>query len=226
MFDNLLSVKKDTKAVVLLSGGMDSTTLLYYCLKTHKEVHAVIINYNQRHKKEIEHAKRIATNTNVEFTLINLQLPNFEGSPLVDNNTSVPNQSDNKQAATVVPLRNTFFLLHACAIATSVKAQDVYLGAVEDDQLSYPDCRPEYFEAFQKMLHSQNSDIRINYPFVTFKKDKIVALGEKLNVPWNMTWTCYRGLVKACGQCDACKERLNAFQINQLADPIDYSYNH
>ena len=139
MIDELLQNKKDTKAVVLLSGGMDSTTLLYYCLKIHKEVHAVIIDYNQRHKKEIEHAKQISEHANVKFTLLNLQLPRFTGSPLVDSNTDVPKQSDNNQSSTVVPLRNTFFLLNACAIATSIQAQDIYLGAVEDDQLSYPD---------------------------------------------------------------------------------------
>lgn len=222
MFEELLNQKKDTKAVVLLSGGMDSTTLLYYCLKIHRGVQAVIISYNQRHKKEIEHAKLIAKKANVSFSIINVQLPRFEGSALVDSNTAVPEQKENKQAVTVVPLRNTFFLLHACAIATSIKAQDVYLGAVEDDQLSYPDCRPAFFDAFQEMLDSQNSDLKINYPFVQFKKDKIVALGEELKVPWDLTWTCYQGQEKACGQCDACRERLHAFQANKLSDPIEY----
>ena len=215
--------KKNTKAVVLLSGGMDSSTLLYYSLKIHKEVHVVIINYNQRHKKEVEHAKRIAEKVNVSFTQVNIQLPSFEGSPLVDPNSSVPKQSDNKQATTVVPLRNTFFLLHACAVATSIGAQDVYLGAVEDDQLSYPDCRPEFFEAFQTMLSSQESNLRINYPFVGLKKDKIVALGQELSVPWYMTWTCYQGKEKECGKCDACNQRLLAIKNNNIIDPIEYA---
>ncbi len=222
MYKELLNQKKNTKAVVLLSGGMDSTTLLFYCLRIHKEVHAVIIDYNQRHKKEIDHAIRIAKKANVSITLVNIQLPSFEGSPLVDANTSVPAQQENKQAVTVVPLRNTFFILHACAVATSIRAQDVYLGAVEDDQLSYPDCRPVFFDAFQKLLISQNSEIKINYPFVQFKKDKVVALGQELGVPWDLTWTCYQGKEKACGQCDACKERLHAFQVNDLPDPIEY----
>lgn len=222
MFEEILNKKKNTKAVVLLSGGMDSSTLLYYCLKVHKKVHAVIVNYNQRHKKEIEQAKSIAQKVNVPFTQVTIQLPSFEGSPLVDQNSSVPKQSDNKQATTVVPLRNTFFLLNACAVATSIDAQDVYLGAVEDDQLSYPDCRPAFFEAFQSMLSSQESNLHINYPFVDFKKNKIVALGQYLGVPWHLTWTCYQGKEKACGQCDACKERLNAFKNNNLVDPIEY----
>lgn len=218
----LLEEKKDTKAVVLLSGGMDSTTLLYYCLTIHKYVHVVIIDYNQRHKKEIEHAKRIVSEINVPFTQVNIQFPKYEGSPLVDSETSVPNQLDNKQGITVVPLRNSFFLLHACAVATSINATDVYLGAVEDDQLSYPDCRPEYFKAFQNMLQSQESSIIINYPFVQLNKTKIIALGQKLNVPWYLTWTCYNGREKACGTCDACKERLIAFEQNNLTDPINY----
>lgn len=221
-FEPLLQEKKKTKAVVLLSGGMDSTTLLYYCLKIHKDVHAVIIDYNQRHKKEIDHAKQIAKKRNVPITQVSIQFPKYEGSPLVDQDTQVPDQSDNKQSATVVPLRNSFFLLHACAVATSIKATDVYLGAVQDDQLSYPDCRPDYFKAFQQMLHAQENSVIINYPFVHFKKNKIIALGQELNVPWEMTWTCYNGREKACGSCDACKERLIAFKENKLKDPISY----
>ena len=223
MFEEILSVKKKSKAVVLLSGGMDSTSLLYYCNKIHENnVHAVIIDYNQRHIKEVEHAKRISYSLQIPFTFIHVQLPVYEGSPLSDLNTPVPRQSDDKQAVTVVPLRNTFFLLHACAVATSLKAEDVYLGAVEDDQLSYPDCRPEFFESFQSMLRAQNNNITINYPFVKLKKEKIVALGEQLHVPWDLTWTCYKGQDKACGECDACKERIIAFQANNIADPIQY----
>ena len=221
-FEPLLKERKNTKAVVLLSGGMDSTTLLYYCLTIHKDVHAVIIDYNQRHRKEINHAKNIASQKHVLFTQIKIQFPKYEGSPLVDQDATVPNQSDNKQSVTVVPLRNTFFLLHACAVATSLKATDVYLGAVEDDQLSYPDCRPEYFNAFQSMLQAQENPVKINYPFVHFKKSKIIALGQELNVPWELTWTCYNGEDKACGTCDACKERIVAFEENNLRDPISY----
>jgi 7-cyano-7-deazaguanine synthase len=213
---------KDSKAVVLFSGGMDSTTLLYYCLKVHKEVHTVIINYNQRHKKEIEHAKLIANKIGVTFTEINLVLPIFSGNPLVDKNSYVPKQSELKQSTTVVPLRNTFFLLHASAIATSIEAEDVYIGAVEDDQLSYPDCRPIFFNAFQNMLACQNNSVKINYPFVDWKKEKIVELGQKLEVPWELTWTCYEGEEKACGQCDSCFERIKAFKSNSITDPIIY----
>lgn len=221
-FELLFQEKKKTKAVVLLSGGMDSTTLLYYCLKIHKDVHVVIIDYNQRHKKEIKHAKRIASEKNVPLTQISIQFPKYKGSPLVDQKAHVPDQSDNEQGVTVVPLRNTFFLLHGCAVATSINATDVYLGAVKDDQLSYPDCRPDYFKAFQQMLQAQESKVIINYPFVHYKKSKIIALGQELNVPWELTWTCYNGREKACGTCDACKERLVAFKENKLKDPISY----
>ena len=222
MTNRLPRKQKASKAVVLLSGGMDSSTLLYYAKAIHKEVYAVIINYNQRHKKEIDSAIAIANTIHVPYTLLNIQFPKYEGSALTDSLTPVPKQSENRQTITVVPLRNTFFLLHACAVATSIKAEDVYLGAVGDDQLSYPDCRPEFFQAFQNMLQAQNSNIIINYPFVSIFKDKVVSLGEELGVPWNLTWTCYVGKEKACGFCDACMERLQAFEKNNLQDPISY----
>lgn len=217
-----MNTEKKSKAVILLSGGMDSTTLLYYAKKLHSDVHAVIINYNQKHVKEIKHAMQIVDDIAVPFTVVQIQFPKYEGNPLTNDNIRVPKQSEQKQSLTVVPLRNTFFLLHACAVATSINAEDVYLGAVEDDQASYPDCRPEFFQTFQSMLRAQNSNITINYPFVTYSKAKIVSLGEELHVPWHKTWTCYVGKEKACGLCDACKERINAFEKNNLIDPIEY----
>ena len=222
----MLNQKKPSKAVVLLSGGMDSSTLLYYAQKIHKEVHAIIINYNQRHKKEIIHAKQIANKINVPFTEVTIQFPNYAGSPLIDKKTPIPKQAENKQQITIVPLRNSFFILHACALATSINAEDVYIGAVKDDQLSYPDCRPEFFKAFQNILVIQNNNISINFPFVHLDKSNVITLGERLSVPWNLTWTCYVGKEKACGMCDACKERLMAFELNGLIDPIDYEKGH
>lgn len=211
-----------TKAVVLLSGGMDSSTILYYAKKVHPDVTAVIIDYQQRHIREIEAAKRIASEANIPYVISKLFIPRFKGSPLVDPKEEIPDQIMDSQATTVVPFRNTFFLLHACAVAVQKEANGVYIGAVKEDQLNFPDCRPAFFEAFQSMVDQQELDLNIRYPFVHLSKAKIVQLGEKLGVPWKLTWTCYRGGEHPCGRCDACKERLEAFKVNKLVDPLIY----
>lgn len=208
--------------VVLLSGGMDSTTLLYYVLKkSYDFIITVSFNYGQRHKKELESAKKISRDLGVKHEIINIEIPKFKGSPLVDHQTYVPDQKENRQPVTVVPFRNSLFLLHACAIAKFYQASEVYIAAIDEDQHSYPDCRPEFFKTFQKMIDSQEeNNIRIVYPFVTKNKTDIVKLGESLNVPWKDTWTCYKGLDEPCNLCDACKERNFAFSELNIHDPI------
>lgn len=223
MPDSIINKKIHSDAVVLLSGGMDSTTLLYFAKKVHDHVYALIINYNQRHKKEIDHAIEIAKKTNTPYFVLNLEMPKYSGSPLVDSNIMIPDQDEKKQKLTVVPLRNTYFLLHSCGFAIQKQADDIYIGAVQDDYNAYLDCRPEYFKSFQNMLEIQNIHLNIRFPFVKMKKEKIISLGEQLNVPWHLTWTCYQGNDKACGKCDACKERLNAFKFNKIQDPIEYA---
>lgn len=222
MSDILEQESQQTKAVVLLSGGMDSTTLLYFAKKIHGQVYALIFDYGQRHRKEIEHAERIAKQYDIEYTIHKIKIPKFDGSPLVDQKTLVPGQDQKQQKITVVPLRNSMFLIHACAFAVKHEAEDVYIGAVQDDQEAYPDCRPEFFRSFQELLEVQELNLHIRYPFVNKDKTKIVEIGEKLGVPWDLTWTCYVGQEKACGKCDACLERLSAFHENNLSDPIQY----
>ena len=211
------------KAVVLLSGGMDSSTLLYYAKTQHDEIHALSFDYGQRHKKELNAAKAIAKLLNVPIKILQLPVEIFKrGGPLVDTTIDVPKQEEDKQALTVVPFRNSFFLLFAAAYARQIDAKYVYIGACGDDQRSYPDCRPHFFEAFQQMINAQDEDIIIKYPFVYKSKKEIVQLGTELGVPWELTWTCYRGEEEACGECDACVERLLAFKEANLNDPLPY----
>ncbi|MHA2365382.1 MAG: 7-cyano-7-deazaguanine synthase QueC [Candidatus Hodarchaeales archaeon] len=211
-------------AVVLFSGGMDSTTLLLYAKGNHQHVHALIIDYEQRHRKEIENAVKITNLIGIDYSVIKVNVPKFAGSPLVDKKTPVPNQHEKKQDITIVPLRNTLFLTQACALAASFESSKayVYIGAVSDDQITYPDCRTNFFKKFQLMLDEQDVKITVKYPFISLEKTKIIELGEKLGVPWYLTWTCYKGREKACGKCNACKERLNAFSEIGLKDPLEY----
>ena len=209
------------KAVVLLSGGMDSTTLLYFARIKHSEVIAVSFDYNQSHKKELQSAKIIAETTKIQHEIISINMPRFKGSPLVDSESRVPEQKNNLQAVTVVPFRNTMFLLHACAIAKANKASIVYIGAVVEDQRSYPDCRPKFFKAFENLLKAQEEyEIIIRAPFVNKTKKELIELGEKLKVPWDKTWTCYNGEKIPCGECDACVERSEAFKAVGIKDPL------
>ena len=212
----------DTRsAIVLFSGGMDSTTLLYYAHSKHPEVIAVSFDYNQRHKKELSSAIKIAAMIKLRHEILSISIPRFKGSPLVDTKSKVPEQKDDQQVVTVVPFRNALFLLHACAVAKANKASIVYIGAVAEDQRSYPDCRPIFFKAFENMLKAQEEyEITISSPFIDKTKKEVIELGEKLKVPWEKTWTCYKGEKIPCGECDACVERLEAFKTLGITDPL------
>ncbi len=214
---------KDIKALVLLSGGMDSTTLLYDIHKRRDgNVQTLTINYMQRHSKEIDHAIRIANVLGVNHGHVSFKGMSYNGSPLVDPNTNVPAQSDKRQAQTVVPFRNTVFLVLACIYAKQINANQILIAACGDDQENYPDCRPEFFHEFNSLLFSQNEDVRVFAPYTSLTKTEIVKKGIELGVPYDLTWTCYKGNERACGICDACVERLNAFNNNNIVDPILY----
>jgi len=211
------------KAVVTLSGGADSATVLYLAMKECDEVHAISVDYGQRHKKEIESAKKLCeingiTHKIVEFTT----LGSFGGSPLVDMAMDVPDQADNKQASTVVPYRNTFLTTIAAAYAHSLGFNVVYVGPTYEDLANYPDCRPEYLSALQKALRLGGTihELEICAPFITTTKDVIINVGMQLGVPYAYTWTCYKGGDTPCLECDSCRERMKSFKMNGIADPL------
>jgi 7-cyano-7-deazaguanine synthase len=217
----LIKTSPDIDAVVLLSGGMDSTTLLYYVKRQYTGVVAVSFNYNQRHYKELQSARNICKFLLVPHKIIKLDFPRFVGSPLVDPHTAVPEQKKNQQKITVVPFRNSVFLIYACLYAKTVNAKNIYIGAVAEDQRSYPDCRPEFFQSFQEMIYKQEEvELKIHYPFITKTKKDLILLGKELQVPWEKTWSCYKGEKKPCMVCDACMERKDAFQEAGINDPL------
>lgn len=206
------------KAVVLLSGGLDSATTLYYAKKSGYECHALIFDYGQRHAKEIKCAKAIVKRANVKFQMINVKLP-WKGSALLDNKIKLPkNRSMDKMGrdipSTYVPGRNTIFLAFALSFAESIGAKAIFIGANEIDYSGYPDCRPQFLKAFQVLINKGARDrgIRVFAPLIKMTKAQIIKLAIKLRVPLYKTWSCYKGEEKPCGVCDSCIIRKKAFE--------------
>ena len=211
------------KAVVTLSGGADSATVLYLALRECDEVHAISVNYGQRHRRELTSAKALCAHVKVKHVIVDFPaLGSFGGSPLVDTTVEVPSQKDMQQSSTVVPYRNTFLITLAAAYAHSVGFNVVYAGPTYEDLANYPDCRPEYIDALQKALRLGGTihELEICTPFITTTKDKVVEIGIQLGVPYAYTWTCYKGGEYPCLECDACRERMASFKKNGISDPL------
>ncbi len=209
-------IEKD-KVVLIFSGGMDSTTLLYDLIRRDKEIYALSINYNQRHKKELEYAKKTTKKLNINHKIIDLSVLSdiLQGSALTTPNISVPegHYEDENMKMTVVPNRNMIFLSLAIGYAISIKAKKIYYGAHKGDHAIYPDCRPEFIEAIKKVAQLVDYEpIEIYAPYLYIDKGDIAKIGKKLNVDYSLTWTCYKGKDKACGVCGSCTERLEAFK--------------
>ncbi len=208
-----------TKAVVLLSGGLDSTTVLYYAKSKGYETHCLIFDYGQRHRKEILAAKKIATLSKSPFHVVTIGLP-WKGSALLDNNIVVPKyrKLEGKDIpVTYVPARNIIFLSFAASFAEAIGAKHIFIGANAVDYSGYPDCRPAFIDSFQSMLAQglktgvQGKTIKVQTPLIHLSKARIIQLAAKLNVPLHMTWSCYQGKQKPCGVCDSCRLREQGF---------------
>ncbi len=206
------------KAVVLLSGGMDSAVTLYIARKKGYRTRGLIFDYGQRHKKEVVFAKRIARIANSEYFVLTIKLP-WRKSALLDKKISMPenrNLSSGKikVPSTYVPARNTIFISFALSFAEAIGAKVIFIGANARDFSGYPDCRPVYYERFNEFLKKATKarGIRIEAPLLHKRKKDIVKIGRNLGVPFEITWSCYKGGKKPCGKCDACKLRANAFK--------------
>lgn len=215
------------KAVILLSGGLDSATTLYYAKHRGYKVHALIFDYGQRHKKEVKCALKIAKSAKCPFKLVKIDLP-WKGSALLDKKMKVPRNrrlDSNDIPPTYVPARNIIFLSFAASYAEAVGAQKIFIGANAVDYSGYPDCRPDFFKAFGKVLVKglktgvEGRKISVETPLILKTKAQIVRLGLKLNVPYALTWSCYSGLRRMCGQCDSCRLRQRGFDAAGIKDP-------
>lgn len=218
------------KSVVVFSGGLDSTTLLFKLKKEGHEIHAVTFSYGQKHSIELEYAKKITSLLGVDHKIVDISsLQTLLDSALTNPSIVIPKVPASAQhyetlKSTVVPNRNAIFLSIATGFAQSIGANNVFYAAHYSDRGIYPDCREEFVEAFEKMsrLSLDNNSLSIMSPFVRMNKSDIVRLGSELEVPYEMTWSCYGGDMKHCGTCSACRERKRAFSEAGVRDPTVY----
>ncbi len=213
------------KAVLILSGGLDSTTLLYRLLADGHQVDALTFNYAQRHKKEISCAKTIASRLNVTHHVIDLSsLAAFLGESALLGKKEVPSCHYTEEAArqTVVPNRNMIMLSIAAGYAEAHEIPELFYAAHKNDQTIYPDCRPEFVCALQPAIRLGTAwhPVQLKAPFVDMTKEEIVRMGLELQVPYELTWSCYRGEDKPCRSCPTCIEREEAFALCGCRDPL------
>lgn len=218
------------KAICLLSGGLDSATVLAVALRDGYQVEALTLQYGQLHKREIESAKKIAAHFKVRQTELKIDLP-WGGSALLDSSIPIPKNRNEKELsqgipATYVPARNTIFLSFAASFAESRNAQAIFIGANAIDYSGYPDCRESFFLAFERVIQegtkagSEGNRTKIMVPLLHLRKTEIIELGTSLYVPYELTWSCYEGGEKPCGECDSCLIRLKGFEALGVSDPL------
>ena len=214
--------------IVIYSGGVDSTTLLYYMRSEGHRIKALGIDYGQRHIKELAAARSICDTVNVEFRIGNLSElgPLLAGSALTSHDLDVPDghYTDESMQLTVVPNRNMLMLSVAIAWAVSSDFGGVAYAAHAGDHAIYPDCRPEFVDAlFHAARVCHYRPIDVVSPFIHKTKADIVKIGDELSVPFAQTWSCYRGETLHCGRCGTCTERAEAFVLAGVSDPTVYS---
>lgn len=224
------------KAVVLLSGGLDSSTTLAIAKNEGYELYALSFRYGQRHMREVDAASRIARSVGVKrHVVLDIDLRSFGASALTDD-IEVPRGRDlsgisKNIPVTYVPARNTIFLSFALAFAESIHARDIFIGVNAIDYSGYPDCRPEFVAAFERLANLatkagvEGESFTIHAPLISMTKYRIIRKGQSLGVDYSLTTTCYDPTEegKACGSCEACLLRLQGFKEAGLEDPIDYA---
>ncbi len=219
------------RAVVLLSGGLDSAVALYLARAGGFKCSCLIFDYGQRHKREVASAKKIARQAGCDYKLIRLDFP-WKGSSLLDKGRKIRRVAmspcrhvTGKIPDTYVPGRNIIFLSLALSCAEATGARTVFIGAHAQDYSGYPDCRPQFFRAFAKAAHYgtkagvERRGIKIKTPLIDKTKAGIIRLGKKLGVPFELTWSCYKGGARPCGCCDSCYYRAKGFRRAGLKDP-------
>ncbi|WP_371185285.1 7-cyano-7-deazaguanine synthase QueC [Thalassotalea maritima] len=221
-----MSDTPSNNVVVIYSGGMDSFTVLNRALEDGKNVYALTFDYGQKHVKEIEYARNVCNELNIEHKVIDITAINqlLAGSSLTDS-IDIPegHYEEESMKSTVVPNRNMILLSLAVGYAVSVGASQVYYGAHSGDHAIYPDCRPEFVEKMNDVCQIANYEpVTIHSPYLLQSKIEILTDGLRMGLDYSKTWTCYNGREKACGKCGACQERLEAFSENNQTDPLAY----
>ena len=219
------------KAVVLLSGGLDSATVLAIARDQDYRCYALSLDYGQRHRAELAAAQRVAESLHVvEHKIIPLDLTSIGGSALTDAAIDVPDMPGDGIPVTYVPARNTVFLSLALGWAEVLGAWDLFIGVNAVDYSGYPDCRPEYIEAFQRLCQLatragvEGGSFRVHAPLIELSKADIIRFGNRLGVDYDLTVSCYSAdeAGRACGRCDACRLRARGFAEAGVEDPTVY----
>lgn len=224
------------KAVVLLSGGIDSTTALSMAVKEYgaDEVMALTLYYGQKHERELLSAQNIADHFQVRHLVRDLSAVfEMSNSPLLKDRGPIPEgdyatqkREANGMVKTYVPYRNGLFLSYATAIAYSIGAQEIWYGAHADDAAgnAYPDCTEDFYLAQAAAIYYGTGEkVKMYAPFIKMTKPEIVKIGLDLDAPYHLTWSCYNGAGVACGKCGTCIDRKKAFEVNGVKDPIEYA---
>jgi len=220
--------KRNVKqAVVLLSGGLDSATTLYVAMSKGYACRCLIVDYGQRHAREQRHAQAVAQEAGCPYHVLKIQMP-WQGSALLDSSAALPvnrKKFSDKIPSTYVPSRNIIFLSFAASFAEACGAGAIFIGANAVDYSGYPDCRPEFYTAYQRALDRgtkagvQGRRLKIYTPLISKTKAQIIRTGIKLGVPYELTWSCYKGGKLPCGRCDSCLLRAKGFQEARIDDP-------
>lgn len=227
-----MSTSNPKRAVILVSGGLDSTTVLAMAQSQGYACYTLTFDYGQRHRAELLAAERVSdTLGDVEHKVVHLNLDSIGGSALTDNTIDVPEEASEGIPVTYVPARNTVFLSIALGWAEVLGAQDIFIGVNAVDYSGYPDCRPEYIAAFEAMANLatrvgvEGQEIRINTPLMDLGKGDIIQAGIALGVDYSLTVSCYQATDEglACGRCDSCRLRRQGFLEADVADPTRYS---
>ena len=214
------------KAVVLLSGGLDSATTLFVAKKKGYDCHCLVFDYGQRHRREIISAKAVAKLAHCPVEEVKISFP-WKGSALTDAHIAVPKNKKPSRSGipiTYVPARNIIFLSFAASFAEAINAKSIFIGANAVDYSGYPDCRPKFIKSFQAMLGQgikagvEGKPIYIDTPLIHLSKAQIIKLATKLGVPLAQTWSCYQGGSKPCGVCDSCQLRNKGFEEAKIVD--------
>lgn len=226
------------RAVVLLSGGLDSATVLYLARSKGYVCFCLVFDYGQRHRKELEAAKKIARRAKAKLKTVKFNLP-WKGSSLLDKKVPIPQRKDaitqrhnNVIPSTYVPARNIIFLSFALSFAETMHAEAIFIAANAVDFSGYPDCRPAFYRAMERVVKvgmkvgvksrvNNKGIIKIKAPLINKSKAEIIKLGLRLGVPYECTWSCYRGGKEPCGVCDSCRLREKGFREAGVDDPLE-----
>ena len=219
------------KAVIVLSGGLDSTTCMGMAKEKGYELYPITFHYGQKHNREVEQAKKVADYYNApDHRIVNISFLNqIGGSALTDDSIDVPTDMDEDDIpVTYVPARNMIFLSLASAYAEVIGAEAIYIGVSAVDYSGYPDCRPEFIASMNETVNlatkagATGSEMNIETPLINLTKADTVKEGLRLSVPYELTTSCYNGEEEACGECDSCRLRLKGFEEAGAVDPIPY----